>query len=312
MGHRARPLDAEHPGPARVSQPAPRDAVLDGETLTRFRRRSPAAALSRAARMPQGRARNRAYAKLDALLARDVAPARRAERIQRGDARLEPRRLHRAAAGSRSRGRLPQGVRRPRPAPRPRRDRPTDRRSRPGHCRLDRLHDLVRLGIDARDRSGCAFATQTAPAPNATAVGPSPTGIGIERAEAPIGRSILVTKSSSGLATQIAPAPAAIPLGARPTVRDRRPGPPSNVVGAEALDARVSGSRPRRSRTQPRAPGGPTAVEPRPRRRRASPDRRARVSSPRTRPTPRPSPTSTAGRRTLIARSRDSIARTRC
>jgi peptide/nickel transport system substrate-binding protein len=45
-----------------------------GETLTRVRSRLASAALARAARLPQGRARNLAYAEVDAMIARDVAP----------------------------------------------------------------------------------------------------------------------------------------------------------------------------------------------------------------------------------------------
>jgi len=45
-----------------------------GETVTRVHERA-RAALARAARLPQGRARNLAYAEVDELIARDVAPA---------------------------------------------------------------------------------------------------------------------------------------------------------------------------------------------------------------------------------------------
>jgi ABC-type transport system substrate-binding protein len=45
-----------------------------GETLTRVRSRLASAALARAARLPQGRARNLAYAEVDAMITRDVAP----------------------------------------------------------------------------------------------------------------------------------------------------------------------------------------------------------------------------------------------
>jgi ABC-type oligopeptide transport system substrate-binding subunit len=47
--------------------------LLGGETLTRFRSRLVRLGLQRAARLPQGRERDRAYAELDAMLARDVA-----------------------------------------------------------------------------------------------------------------------------------------------------------------------------------------------------------------------------------------------
>jgi hypothetical protein len=45
-----------------------------GETLTRVRSRLARAALARADRLPPGRARNLAYAKVDAMIARDIAP----------------------------------------------------------------------------------------------------------------------------------------------------------------------------------------------------------------------------------------------
>ena len=48
--------------------------VRGDETLTRARAKLATAALTRAARLPQGRARNRAYAEVDAMIARDLAP----------------------------------------------------------------------------------------------------------------------------------------------------------------------------------------------------------------------------------------------
>ena len=45
-----------------------------GETLTRMRSKLAAAALARAALLPQGRARNRAFADVDKTIARDIAP----------------------------------------------------------------------------------------------------------------------------------------------------------------------------------------------------------------------------------------------
>ncbi len=45
-----------------------------GETLTRVRSKLASAALARAARLPQGRARDLAFADVDAMIARDVAP----------------------------------------------------------------------------------------------------------------------------------------------------------------------------------------------------------------------------------------------
>ena len=45
-----------------------------GETLTRVRSKRASAALARAARLPQGRARNLAYAEVDEMIARDIAP----------------------------------------------------------------------------------------------------------------------------------------------------------------------------------------------------------------------------------------------
>jgi ABC-type oligopeptide transport system substrate-binding subunit len=48
--------------------------LLGGETLTRVHSKLASAALGRAVRLPQGRARNRAYAEVDATIARDVAP----------------------------------------------------------------------------------------------------------------------------------------------------------------------------------------------------------------------------------------------
>ena len=45
-----------------------------GETLTRARTKLADAALARAARLPPSRARNRAYAEVDAMIARDIAP----------------------------------------------------------------------------------------------------------------------------------------------------------------------------------------------------------------------------------------------
>jgi hypothetical protein len=48
--------------------------ILDGATLTRFRSTEASRELQRAARTPQGRARNSAYAELDALLAGRYAP----------------------------------------------------------------------------------------------------------------------------------------------------------------------------------------------------------------------------------------------
>ena len=48
--------------------------LFGGETLPRLRSRVASAQLSRAARLPQGRARDRTYAEVDATLARDVAP----------------------------------------------------------------------------------------------------------------------------------------------------------------------------------------------------------------------------------------------
>jgi ABC-type transport system substrate-binding protein len=51
------------------------DAHLQGgETLTRVRSKLAGAALARAALLPQGRARNRAYAEVDEMIARDIAP----------------------------------------------------------------------------------------------------------------------------------------------------------------------------------------------------------------------------------------------
>jgi len=47
---------------------------LGGETLTRVRSKLLSTALQRAVRLPQGRERNQAYAAIDAMLARDVAP----------------------------------------------------------------------------------------------------------------------------------------------------------------------------------------------------------------------------------------------
>jgi hypothetical protein len=47
---------------------------LGGETLTRVRSKLLRAALQRAVRLPQGREQNQAYAAIDAMLARDVAP----------------------------------------------------------------------------------------------------------------------------------------------------------------------------------------------------------------------------------------------
>ena len=48
--------------------------ILDGATLTRFRSTEASRELQRAARTPQGRARNSAYAELDALIAGRYAP----------------------------------------------------------------------------------------------------------------------------------------------------------------------------------------------------------------------------------------------
>jgi ABC-type transport system substrate-binding protein len=48
--------------------------LVGGETLTRFRSKLVSTELRRAVRLPQGRARNRAYAELDAMLAREAAP----------------------------------------------------------------------------------------------------------------------------------------------------------------------------------------------------------------------------------------------
>ena len=48
--------------------------LFGGETLTRLRSKLARTELARAARLPQGLARNRAYAEVDATLARDVAP----------------------------------------------------------------------------------------------------------------------------------------------------------------------------------------------------------------------------------------------
>jgi peptide/nickel transport system substrate-binding protein len=51
------------------------EAQLHGdETLTQARSKLASAALGRAARLPPGRARNRAYAEVDAMIARDIAP----------------------------------------------------------------------------------------------------------------------------------------------------------------------------------------------------------------------------------------------
>ena len=47
---------------------------LGGETLTRVRSKLVRAAMQRAVRLPQGRERNQAFATVDAMLARDVAP----------------------------------------------------------------------------------------------------------------------------------------------------------------------------------------------------------------------------------------------
>ena len=48
--------------------------LFGGETISRLRSKSATAALGRAVRLPQGRARDRAYAAVDATLSRDVAP----------------------------------------------------------------------------------------------------------------------------------------------------------------------------------------------------------------------------------------------
>jgi peptide/nickel transport system substrate-binding protein len=48
--------------------------VQGGEAQTRARAKLASAALARAARLPQGRARNLAYAEVDAVIARDIAP----------------------------------------------------------------------------------------------------------------------------------------------------------------------------------------------------------------------------------------------
>jgi ABC-type oligopeptide transport system substrate-binding subunit len=48
--------------------------IIDGQTLTRFRSSTASRELQRAARALQARQRNNAYARLDALLARDHAP----------------------------------------------------------------------------------------------------------------------------------------------------------------------------------------------------------------------------------------------
>jgi ABC-type transport system substrate-binding protein len=48
--------------------------LFGGETISRLRSKSTAAALGRAVRLPKGRARDRAYAQVDATLAREVAP----------------------------------------------------------------------------------------------------------------------------------------------------------------------------------------------------------------------------------------------
>ena len=74
-----------------------------------------------------------------------------------------------------------------------------------------------------------ALATQTAPSPTATATGASPTRIG---GAAPVSGSTRVTVSSPVLATHSAPSPEAIAVGRRPTGMARPSGPSSNVSGA--------------------------------------------------------------------------------
>src|SRR5262245_53395194 len=71
------------------------------------------------------------------------------------------------------------------------------------------------------------FATQTAPAPNATADGSSPTRIVVVEPES---GSIRHTTSSPAQATQIAPSPKASAAGRRATLNVRT-GPASNVRG---------------------------------------------------------------------------------
>src|SRR5687767_6073774 len=58
------------------------------------------------------------------------------------------------------------------------------------------------------------FTTQTAPAPAAIALGPSPTGIVVVEPEV---ASIRVTTSSPSFATQTTPSAKTIPRGSRPT-----------------------------------------------------------------------------------------------
>ena len=72
-----------------------------------------------------------------------------------------------------------------------------------------------------------AFATQTEPAPTATAAGCLPTGIWSVAFEP---GSILVTMSSLSLVTQAAPCPKAIPVDRRPTLVESI-GPFRNVGG---------------------------------------------------------------------------------
>ena len=97
-----------------------------------------------------------------------------------------------------------------------------------------------------------AFATQTAPAPTATAVGPSPTRIGKFDFDA---GSIQVTASSFVLATQTAPAPPAIPAGVGQ--RAARAGLVRGSRGRTAAPWSRRRSKPRSSRCAPRSPPAP-------------------------------------------------------
>ena len=75
--------------------------------------------------------------------------------------------------------------------------------------------------------ASAVFATQTAPDPTATAVGPRPTAI---VRVAPEATSIRVTESSPVFATHTAPSPKAMPVGRRPTLIALT-APSSNVAG---------------------------------------------------------------------------------
>ena len=206
VGHRARPLDSEHPGRARVPQPPARVAALRRRVADSRSARS-----SRARRWTgplafrrDGRA-NRAYAEVDAMLARDVAPVAPLNVVHEatlvsdrvGCIVLRPV-LDLAVACLKET--LVSGA-------------CTDTQTRPSIDRdpggrvadLDRLHDLVRLGIDAGHRS---VALRSRPRrrrhrtqrPSAR---PRPRSAG--RAGAQVGRERAPRSRRRAHATQIAP-----------------------------------------------------------------------------------------------------------